>query len=330
VLAQAKVASDTASGADTASLEQGQAVTGSDTATGSDNVTGRAYTLADVGAGAEGASALSAARSASDAASGADSTSALARAVADTGAGAESVGERALTVADLATGGDASVLQSGNERNASESAAGTDTITLVVAIAGSDVGAGVDAAIAGAAHVGSDAGSGADAAIGPNFSESRADVGIGVDTATLTIGAVVPVSPSTALEIAIRDMLAAAIPSSSVDDSSAMPDLYDPDTLYLWEASDSRRPQGVSTKRHEFEFQAVYAAPDLGEEARMQNGDRAVTNALDSRLSAMLAAIRASQHTTEWSNLTVRVDPDFMANYGARGFMLRINGYRLE
>jgi hypothetical protein len=322
------VGSDSGVGTDVAALEQGEDKNASDTGIGADNVTERALGLLDVGVGTDAAQAPSAAAAGSDSATGADVTSVLAREVADVGVGDEALGDRGMAGNDAGVGTDASSLQAGDNRQGTEVGAAVDSGELVVALSASDAGVGNDTigAYTVALDV-ADSGAGADATPGVLFDQVASDAGTGVDTASVTTG--VPVSPSTLLEIAIRDMLYAAAPTVALDESSAEPDTYRKNTLYLWEGSDKRRPQAVSQKRHAFEFTAVYAADDLGEEARMQDGDRRVSNALEVKLAAFLAAIRQNQHASEWSNLTVRIDPDFLASYGMRGFALRIAGYRV-
>jgi hypothetical protein len=143
--------------------------------------------------------------------------------------------------------------------------------------------------------------------------------------------------------IAVLDAILATLEPSPagglvVDNSGAQPFHYEPNHLYCWAPEPSVFiPAGTTdtigrNDREDFGFLAVYVPPQStgdASEMRTKTRSRALSVALDTKLSAYVAAIAALPvNRPHWLHLTAVVEHDHIRTLDVRAGGLRLRGYR--
>lgn len=124
-----------------------------------------------------------------------------------------------------------------------------------------------------------------------------------------------------------------------VDLNASEPMVYRTNHLYLWTELDQYNPEGAGSPqisvREDFQLIAVFAG-DAGEEEAQQQRTRAVSDALDAKATAYLAAIAANRSrfadlsASPWQHLQAVVDHDLARLFNVRSVAVRITGYRFR
>jgi hypothetical protein len=116
------------------------------------------------------------------------------------------------------------------------------------------------------------------------------------------------------------------VPEVTVDDTAAQPLTFRPATLYVYPRQLAETPiETGPTARRDFTVMAVLTGPEAGESAdERRSGD--VSEFLDARREAYLAAVRANQHGVAWDFLRASEDAG-PSNLEVRAIALRLSGY---